>query len=178
LDHLDEVADLLIQQKVVGLYTGRNEFGARALGARSILADPRNAAMWEIVNSKVKHREKWRPFAPVIIEGYEKDYFIDGRPSYYMMEAFRILPERREQIPAVVHVDGTCRPQSISQELNPVYFNILDSFFKKTGVPVLMNTSFNVKDEPIVARPVEALRCYLSTGLDALLIGPFLLVKT
>jgi carbamoyltransferase len=174
---LTGIADLLADKKVVGLYSGRNEFGARALGARSILADPRHPDMLDIVNASVKFRESWRPFAPVILEGHEEDYFIDGRPSRFMMKAFAVRPERREQIPAVVHVDGTCRPQSISREFNPLYFDIVDAFYRKTGVPILLNTSFNVRGEPIVCRPIEALRCYMGTGMDALVIGSFLLKK-
>ena len=172
-----EVVDLLLDRKVVGLFTGRNEFGARALGARSILADPRYPEMWDIVNESVKHREKWRPFAPVILEGFEGEYFVDGQPSRYMMKAFEVRPEKRDEIPAVVHVDGTCRPQSIARANNPVYFDILEAFHQATGVPVLMNTSFNVRGEPIVSTPVEAVRCFLGTGMDALVIGPFLVRK-
>ncbi|MEE8580955.1 MAG: carbamoyltransferase C-terminal domain-containing protein [Myxococcota bacterium] len=174
---LEEVADLLIAGKILGLYTGRSEFGARALGARSILADPRSPEMAALVNASVKRREHWRPFAPVILEGFESDYFVDGRPSPFMMKAFAIRPEQRDRIPAVVHVDGTCRPQSISREVNPLYFDILEAFHRKTGVPVLLNTSFNVRGEPIVCRPIEALRCYLASGMDALVIGRFLLRK-
>ncbi|MCZ6464610.1 MAG: carbamoyltransferase [Proteobacteria bacterium] len=173
----DEIVDLLADRKVVGLFTGRSEFGARALGARSILADPRHKEMWDIVNESVKRREKWRPFAPVILEGFEGDYFLDASPSRFMMKAFQVRPEKRDQIPAVVHVDGTCRPQSISREANPVYYDILSAFHRRTGVPVLMNTSFNVRGEPIVSSPFDALRCYLGTGMDALAIGSFLLRK-
>jgi carbamoyltransferase len=173
----DEVADLLDKQKVVGLYTGRMEFGARALGARSIIADPRNQKMWDVVNEAVKHREAWRPFAPVILAGHEGEFWEDASPSPFMMKAYDVRPDKKAVIPAVTHVDGTCRPQTISKDVNPVYFGILESFFQKTGVPVLMNTSFNVRGEPIVCRPVEALRCYSGTGMDALVIGSFLLQK-
>jgi carbamoyltransferase len=174
---LGEVVDLLAERRVVGLYTGRSEFGARALGARSILADPRHKEMWDVVNESVKHREKWRPFAPVILEGHEGDWFLDGQPSRFMMKAFSVRPEKRDAIPAVVHVDGTCRPQSIDRESNPLYHDILAGFHERTGVPLLMNTSFNVRGEPIVCSPLDALRCYLGTGMDALVIGPFLLRK-
>jgi carbamoyltransferase len=177
LNDLNEVVDLLINKKVVGLYTLRSEFGARALGARSIIADPRTKEMVDIVNKKVKRREPWRPFAPVIIEGFENEYFIDGKISKYMMKAYQIRPEKRHIIPAVIHVDDTCRPQSINEKTNPVYYKILKNFYERTGVPVLLNTSFNVRGEPIVSRPIDALRCYLSTGMDALLIGPYLLKK-
>lgn len=177
LNDLSEIGDMLADKKVVGLYTLRNEFGARALGARSIMADARSPEMVDIVNKKVKRREAWRPFAPVIMEGHEKDFFIDARTSRYMMKAYQVKPEKKDIIPAVTHVDGTCRPQSINKDTNPVYFEILNQFYAKTGVPVLMNTSFNVRGEPIVCRPIEALRCFLSTGMDALLIGPYLLKK-
>ena len=172
-----EVAALLDAGKVVALFTGRNEFGARALGARSILADPRRPDMPDIVNGSVKRREKWRPFAPVVLDGCEADYFVDGRPSPYMMKAFAVQPEMRDRIPAVVHVDGTCRPQTIVREVNALYYDILQAFRERTGLPVLLNTSFNVRGEPIVVRPEEALRCYFATGLDALVLGSFLLVK-
>ena len=172
-----EVAELLTQRKVVALYTGRAEFGARALGARSILADPRDKGMWTVVNESVKRRENWRPFAPVILAGHESDWFIDGCPSHFMMKAFRVRPERRDEIPAVVHVDGTCRPQSIRRDQNQTYHDIVAAFHERTGVPILMNTSFNVRGEPIVATPLQALSCYFSTGMDALLLGPFLLRK-
>lgn len=177
LNDLNEVVELLINRKVVGLYTLRSEFGARALGARSILADPRSKEMVDIVNKKVKRREPWRPFAPVIIEGFENEYFIDGKVSRYMMKAYQVRPEKRHLIPAVIHVDDTCRPQSINEKINPVYYKILKKFYKRTGVPVLLNTSFNVRGEPIVSKPIDALRCYLSTGMDALLIGSYLLKK-
>ncbi len=175
---LSEIADLLINKNVLGLYTGRGEFGARALGARSIIADPRHPDMLDIVNRTVKFREGWRPFAPVILEGHEKDWFLDGRSSRYMMKAFHIRPEKAAEIPAVVHVDGTCRPQSISRDVNPLYYDIVNACYAKTGVPILLNTSFNVRNEPIVSRPIEALRCYMGTGMDALVIGSFLLKKS
>jgi len=177
--NLGSIADMLtVQKKVLGLYTGRGEFGARALGARSIIADPRHPDMLDIVNRTVKFREGWRPFAPVILEGHEKDWFVDGRVSRYMMKAFQVRPEKAAAIPAVVHVDGTCRPQSISRDVNPLYFDIVEACYKKTGVPILLNTSFNVRNEPIVSRPIEALRCYMGTGMDALVIGSFLLKKS
>jgi carbamoyltransferase len=176
--NLSEVADLLVNKNVLGLYTGRGEFGARALGARSIIADPRHPDMLDIVNRTVKFRENWRPFAPVILEGHEKDWFVDARPSRYMMKAFAIRPEKAAAIPAVVHVDGTCRPQTITRDVNPLYFDIVEACYKKTGVPILLNTSFNVRNEPIVSRPIEALRCYMGTGMDALVIGSFLLKKS
>ncbi len=174
---VDEVVDLLCDAKVVGLFTGANEFGARALGARSIIADPRDEEMSEVMNRAVKQREPWRPFAPVILEGHEDEWWVNGVPSRFMMKAFDVRPEKKEKIPAVTHVDGTCRPQSISRDTNPLYFDILEGFHRRTGVPVLMNTSFNLRGEPIVCRPVEALRCYLATGMDALVIGSFLLDK-
>jgi carbamoyltransferase len=172
-----EVAALLAERRVVALFTGRAEFGARALGARSILADPRDKGMWTVVNESVKRRENWRPFAPVILAGHEADWFIGGQPSHFMMKAFRVRPERRDQIPAVVHVDGTCRPQSIRRDQNATYHDIVAAFHERTGVPILMNTSFNVRGEPIVSTPLQALSCYFSTGMDALLMGPFLLRK-
>ncbi|MBL8863785.1 MAG: carbamoyltransferase [Planctomycetes bacterium] len=175
---VEKVVDLLTQKNVVGLYTGRNEFGARALGARSILADPRHKDMLDIVNANVKFREGWRPFAPVILAGHEQDWFVDGRESRYMMKAFQVRPEKAAAIPAVVHVDGTCRPQSITRDVNPLYHDIVAAFHRRTGVPILLNTSFNVRNEPIVCRPIEALRCYMGTGMDALVIGSFLLRKS
>ena len=175
--HGHEVVELLVNQKVVAIYSSRSEFGARALGARSVLADARRREMLEVVNTQVKQRESWRPLAPVILEGFESEYFIGGVPSRFMMKAFTVRPEKRSAIPAVVHVDETCRPQSISRHVNPVYYDLLQGFYRRTGIPLLLNTSFNTRGEPIVCRPVEALRCYLSTGIDALLIGSFLLSK-
>lgn len=177
LNDLSEVINLLTNKKVLGLFTRRNEFGARALGARSIIADPRTKEMMDIVNQKVKRRESWRPFAPFILEGFEDEYFINGKVSKFMMKAYYVRPEKRDLIAAVVHVDNTCRPQSVNEEINPVYYKILKGFYDRTGIPLLMNTSFNVRGEPIVCRPIEALRCYLSTGMDALLIGSYFLTK-
>jgi carbamoyltransferase len=174
---IGRIAELLATKHVVGLYTGRNEFGARALGARSIMADPRHPDMLKIVNANVKFREGWRPFAPVILAGHEAEWFVDGRESRYMMKAFQVRPEKAAAIPAVVHVDGTCRPQSITRDVNARYYDIVAAFHERTGVPILMNTSFNVRNEPIVCRPIEALRCYMGTGMDALVIGGFMLIK-
>jgi carbamoyltransferase len=131
----------------------------------------------DLLNNHVKHREAFRPFAPSILEEYAQDYFEIDRPSPYMLLVPTVVKERRRVIPAVTHVDGTGRLQTVSRETNPHLYSLIERFQAKTGVPVLLNTSFNVANEPIVETPEDAIRCFLSTGIDALLIGDRLLVK-
>jgi carbamoyltransferase len=131
----------------------------------------------DILNKHVKHREAFRPFAPSILEEYTQDYFEIDRPSPYMLLVPRVVEEKRQCIPAVTHVDGTGRLQTVSRKVNPHFYSVIERFHEKTGVPVLLNTSFNVANEPIVETPADAIRCFLSTGIDALLIGDYLLVK-
>ena len=153
------------------------EWGARALGNRSILADPRRADMRDIINSKIKFREKFRPFAPSILEEAVDEYFVGAVPDPFMIQVYPVRPEKRRVIPAVTHVDGSGRLQTVSQTTNPLYWQLLRAFEKETGVPVLLNTSFN-ENEPIVHRPGEALDCFLRTKMDALVVGHTVLEKT
>ena len=152
------------------------EWGARALGNRSILADPRRADMREIINKKIKFRERFRPFAPSILEEALDEYFVGAVPDPFMIQVYPVRPDKRGVIPAVTHVDGTGRLQTVSRATNPLYWQLLTAFEKETGVPVLLNTSFN-ESEPIVHRPAEALDCFLRTKMDALVMGPVALEK-
>lgn len=176
-DLAGETAALVEKGMVTGLFQGRMEFGPRALGNRSILADPRRADMKDIVNSVVKQREGFRPFAPSCLEESAGEYFEGCRKSRYMISTYRVPPDRAAMIPAVTHVDGTARVQTVPREMNPFYWEVISRFGRLTGVDVVLNTSFNVKGEPIVESPVDALRCFWGTGLDALCIPPFLIVK-
>jgi carbamoyltransferase len=153
------------------------EFGPRALGNRSILADPRRKDMKDILNARIKYREPFRPFCPSILAERTRDFFETDYPSPFMVMAYKIKPHQREQIPAVTHGDGTGRLQTVEKDVNPLYWKLIKKFEDLTGVPILLNTSFN-ENEPIVNRPREALDCFLRTKMDALAIGPFLLVKS
>jgi carbamoyltransferase len=170
-------AGRLAAGKIVGWFQGRMEWGARALGNRSILADPRRADMRDIINSKIKFREKFRPFAPSILEEAVDEYFVGAVPDPFMIQVYPIRPEKRRVIPAVTHADGSGRLQAVSQKTNPLFWQLLKAFEKETGVPVLLNTSFN-ENEPIVHRPGEALDCFLRTKMDALVVGHTVLEKT
>jgi carbamoyltransferase len=167
----DMVARAIASGAIVGWFDGRMEFGPRALGGRSILADARRPDMRDVVNARIKHREPFRPFAPAILEEHVADYFERPGPVPWMTEIRAVRPERRGDIPAVVHVDGTARLQTVSAEGSPRFHGLLHSFMKLTGVPVLLNTSFNVAGEPIVCSPLDACRCYLAADLDALVLG-------
>ena len=171
------VAELIEQGRVVALYQGKMEFGPRALGNRSILADPRRAEMKGIVNDVVKHREGFRPFAPSCLEEYAGRYFEGCSQARYMIKTYNVFPEKRNKIPAVTHVDGTARVHTVSRKINPLYWEIIDAFRNLTGIPVLLNTSFNVRGEPVVCSPTDAVRCFYSTGIDVLAMPPFLLEK-
>jgi len=152
------------------------EWGARALGNRSILADPRRADMREIINTKIKFREKFRPFAPSILEEALDDYFVGAVPDPFMIQIYPVRPDKRGVIPAVTHVDGSGRLQTVNRKTNPLYWELIRAFEKQTGVPVLLNTSLN-ENEPIVHRPDEALDCFLRTRMDILVMGHFVLEK-
>ena len=176
-DHLaDEAADLLAQDKVIGWFQGRMEFGPRALGGRSILASPIKAEMQERLN-EIKDREDFRPVAPVVLEEESGNWFKDGGYSPFMLFVYDVLPDKADQIPAVRHVDGTARIQTINRSQNEPYYDLLKAFQQKTGVPVLVNTSFNTRGEPIVCSPRDAIECFWTSPLDALVIGPFILEK-
>ncbi len=172
----EETADLLVQDKVIGWFQGRMEFGPRALGARSILASPIHAEMQARLN-EIKDREDFRPVAPVVLEEEAGNWFANAGPSPFMLFVFDVLPDKADRIPAVRHVDGTARIQTINREQNPVYYDLLKAFQERTGVPVLVNTSFNTRGEPIVCTPRDAVESFWTSPLDALVIGSFLVEK-
>jgi len=172
----EETADLLAQDKIIGWFQGRLEFGPRALGARSILASPIQATMQDRLND-IKDREDFRPVAPVVLEEEAANWFVDAGVSPFMLFVYDVRPEKADAIPAVRHVDGTARIQTINRRQNQPYYDLLKAFQQRTGVPVLVNTSFNTRGEPIVCTPRDALECYWTSPLDALVIGPFLLQK-
>ncbi len=171
------VARLVAEDFVVGWFQGRMEFGPRALGSRSILANPCNAAMKDIVNARIKFREPFRPFAPAVLAERAGDYFDLPHDSPFMLYAADVHPSQRDAIPAVTHVDGTARVQTVSPERSPLFHRLLTELGTQTGVPVVLNTSFNVKGEPIVRTPADALRCFRHTDMDFLAIGNFLVIK-
>lgn len=173
-DLLDAATDLLLDGKVVGWFQGPMEFGARALGNRSLLADPRRTDMRDIINLRIKFREKFRPFAPSILEECVGEWFEIDEPTPYMEKVFPIRPEKHSLIPAVTHVDGSGRLQTVSQRTNPLYHALISNFYEKTGVPIILNTSLN-ENEPIVRTPIEAIRCFLRTDMDAIAIGSHLI---
>ena len=196
-DLYERVAELLSGEKIVGWFNGRMEFGPRALGARSILGDPRSPKMQADMNIKIKFREGFRPFAPSVLRSRVQDYFELDTDSPYMLLVAPIKRERqipmtseqrrlwgieqlsvpRSDIPAVTHIDYSARVQTVDGVHNPAYFALLDAFERQTGCPVLVNTSFNVRGEPIVCTPEDAYRCFMRTNIDYLVLGPFLLAK-
>lgn len=165
----ETVVGKLVEPGVVGWFSGRAEFGPRALGGRSILADPRNAKAKELLNLKIKRRENFRPFAPSILKEFSSEYFTKSDEVPFMEKVFPIKQDKRELIPAVTHVDGTGRLQTVDKNISPRYYALIDTFRKKTGIPVLLNTSFN-ENEPIVNTPLEALNCFLRTKMDMLVL--------
>jgi carbamoyltransferase len=170
-------ADLLSNGKILGWFQGRMEFGPRALGSRSILADPRDPEMNAKVNNAVKFREWWRPFAPSMKKETAGEYLESASDSPFMILTAQVRPEKRAVIPSVTHVDGSARPQTVEKEINPLYWRLIDEFGKRTGVPVIMNTSFNLRGEAIVHTPTDAIRTFFSSGMDTLVIGSFLVEK-
>ncbi len=170
------VANAIAQGKVIGWFQGRMEWGPRALGNRSILADPRRAEMREILNTKIKRREAFRPFAPSILEKKAGEYFTQSHPSPFMLMAYSVRPEKRGVIPATTHIDGSGRLQTVSEGQNPLYYQLISAFERQTGVPVLLNTSFN-ENEPVVQRPEEALDCFLRTRMDFLAMGSYVITR-
>jgi carbamoyltransferase len=165
----DHVTNCLINAGVVGWFSGRSEFGPRALGGRSIIADPRRSDAKDLLNAKIKRRESFRPFAPSILKEYVSEYFEVNDVVPFMEKVFPIREEKRSLIPAVTHVDGTGRLQSVDKHVSPKYHRLIETFYKKTGVPILLNTSFN-ENEPIVNHPEEALNCFLRTKMDMLVM--------
>ena len=174
---VDATASAIAAGKVVGWFQGRMEFGPRALGNRSILADPRRKDMKDLLNSRVKHREHFRPFCPSILAEAVSDFFETDYPSPFMVTAYRIKAERQPEILAVTHADGTGRLQTVDRQSNPLYWKLIRRFGEITGVPVLLNTSFN-ENEPIVQTPAQALDCFLRTRMDVLVMGPYMLLKS
>ena len=192
---LERVAALLASGAVVGWMQGRMEFGPRALGNRSILADPRNPAMQRDLNLKIKFRESFRPFAPAVLRERVQDHFELDRASPYMLlvapvrhaeagpslaggtDGLERLRAVRTPLPAITHVDRSARIQTVDRDVNPRFHALIDAFGRKTGVPVLVNTSFNVRGEPIVCTPADAYQCFMSTAIDALVIGTCLLQR-
>lgn len=170
-------AHLLSSGKILGWFQGRMEFGPRALGSRSILADSRDPEMNAKVNRAVKFREWWRPFAPSFKKDAAPDYLESAFDSPFMILTAQVRREKRNVIPSVTHVDGSARPQTVEREVNPLYYRLIDEFGKITGVPVILNTSFNLRGEAIVHTPTDALRTFFSSGMDALIIGSFLVEK-
>jgi len=178
-DLLGATVDLISAGKIVGWFQGRVEFGERALGNRSILGDPRNERMKDLINRSVKYREAFRPFAPSILAERASEYFElpPGMEVKFMEQVYPVRPERRADIPAVVHRDGTGRLQTVTQADNPKYHALIERFAEETGVPLVLNTSFNINGEPIVASPEDALRTFITSGIDALVIGQALIEK-
>ncbi len=177
-DHLmQRTAAIVADGKILGWFQGRAEWGPRALGNRSIVADPRRPEMKEILNQRIKHREIFRPFAPSILAESTGEWFEKSHPSPFMTLAYSVRPEKREKIPAPTHVDGTGRLQTVTRDANPRYWSLIKAFEQLTGVPVVLNTSFN-DNEPIVCRPEEALDCFQRTQMDALVLGDFLITRS
>jgi len=172
-----EAARLVAEGKILGWFQGRAEWGPRALGNRSIVVDPRRAEMKDILNERIKHREMFRPFAPSILEEATGEYFERSDPSPFMTFAYSVRPEKRAMIPAPTHVDGTGRLQTVSQATNPRYWRLIREFGNLTGVPVVLNTSFN-DNEPIVCKPEEAIQCFQRTRMDVLVLGNTLVTKS
>jgi carbamoyltransferase len=176
----EKAAELIAGGNIIGWFQGRMEIGPRALGNRSILANPMIKGMDERVNREIKHREVWRPFAPSLIEEAASKYFegvekISASP--FMLHTFYVREEFRELLPAITHVDGSSRIQTVRKDQNARYYELLTELGKRTGHPIVLNTSFNDNGEPIVCTPKDALKCFSATGLDALVLGDFLVIK-
>lgn len=173
---VDAAADLITQGNIVGWYQGRFEWGPRALGNRSIVCDPRSDRMKDVLNSRIKHRESFRPFAPSVLEERAGDWFEMSEASPFMLMTCQVRKEQQARVPAITHVDGTARQQTVSRRTNPKYWGLIHAFEKKTGVPIVVNTSFN-ENEPVVNTPEEAIDCYLRNDMDVLVLGRYLVEK-
>jgi carbamoyltransferase len=174
---LDTVAERIANGDVVGWFQGRMEWGPRALGNRSIVAHPGRPDMKDVLNARIKRREWFRPFAPSILEERQAEYFEHDHPSPFMLHVYKIRPDKREQLCAVNHVDDTGRLQSVKRDENPLYYDLIRAFERQTGIPVILNTSFN-ENEPIVCKPEEAIDCFQRTRMDAIAIGPYVALKS
>jgi carbamoyltransferase len=172
----ESAADLIASGNILGWYQGRFEWGPRALGNRSIVCDSRNPSMKAHLNSRIKHREAFRPFAPSVLEERAGDWFAMSEPSPFMLMTCQVRPDQQARVPAITHVDGTARQQTVSRSTNPKYWNLIHAFERKTGVPVVLNTSFN-ENEPVVNTPEEGVACFLRNDMDVLALGPFLVQK-
>jgi carbamoyltransferase len=179
-NHHDDItgvaAELLAKGNVIAWFQGKMEFGPRALGNRSILSTPAGDGTKDKVNM-VKNRELWRPFGPSILANYAKEWFVNGEESPFMTLCFEVKEDKKELVPSVVHTDGTTRPQTVSKDTNKMYYDLLDNFRKLTDIPMLLNTSFNEKVEPIVCSPEDAIRNFNKMDLDYLAIGNYLIKK-
>jgi len=172
----DEAARLISEGNILGWYQGRFEWGPRALGNRSIVCDPRQASMKDHLNHRIKHREGFRPFAPSVLEERAGDWFEMGDPSPFMLMTCQVRKDKQALVPAITHVDGTARQQTVSRATNPKYWGLIHAFERRTGVPVVLNTSFN-ENEPVVNTPEEAVSCYLRNDMDVLVLGRYLVTK-
>lgn len=170
-------AQSIAMGKVIGWFQGKSEFGPRALGNRSILADPRDPEMKNILNLKVKHREDFRPFAPAVLKDYQSVYFDLEIENHFMLMITNVFERAMSQIPSAVHVDHTARMQTVSSHSNAMLYRLITEFYKISGVPVVINTSFNIRGQPIVETPDDAIHCFLSTQIDALAIGKYFVEK-
>lgn len=172
----EKAAQLLTENKIIGWFQGRMEFGPRSLGSRSILASPIDPEMQQLLN-ELKDREDFRPVAPVVLEEDAAEWFEGAKTSPFMLFVYKVAADKADQIPAVRHVDGTARIQTINEKQHPLYYQLLKSFKEKTGIPVLINTSFNTLGKPIVCSPRDAIACFWTSAFDALVIGSFLIQK-
>jgi carbamoyltransferase len=176
-DVVERAAALIAEGKIVGWFQGRAEFGPRALGARSILADPTRPGMRDLLNKYVKHREEFRPFAPSCLEERAGEFFTGCSRSPFMLFVYPVEPHQQSRVPAITHVNGTARVQTVSRNLDARYYRLIEAFERLRGVPMVLNTSFNVMGEPMVNSPADAVRCFYSTGMDALVMGDYVIVK-
>jgi carbamoyltransferase len=179
---LDRTVEALVNGKVIGWYQGRFEWGPRALGNRSILADPRREEMKDVVNTKIKFREPYRPFAPSILAEETETYFdlpqaIEHDPARFMLLVTPVKEEKRDVLPAITHADGTGRLQTVFEDTNPRYYHLIERFGQATGVPVLLNTSFNLRGEPVVTTPANAYSTFSRSEMDLLVMGNYLVYK-
>ena len=173
----NEVSKHLKDGKIIGWFQGGAEFGPRALGNRSILCKPYPQQMKDHLNIRVKFREKFRPFAPSVLNEYREDFFHINQDSPHMLMACKIKKNKIKEVPAIVHIDGTCRVQTVKKEINEKFYNLIKEFNRLTKIPVLLNTSFNVKGQPIVNTPSQAIETFKATKIDVLVVGDFLLTK-